>query len=583
MKKATFTLLLMLLVAGLALVLTTRNVYAMPCSPENNLITQPNGTQFVAQTWGDELTSGFETPEGYSINQQADGWWTYITPDQNNGNSTLSSVGSLRVAVDNPPAVELHLERNFKLASSLPLSNPLCSSTPELSPASPLEDSFNAELSASLTGTNIGTQSVLVILGYYDDRPQQTLPSDFQTKFFGSSKSIRDYYSQASYGLFSLTPAAESSGTVNDGIVGWVNLGKTHPDPSNQDWNATLNIASSALQAANPYVDFAAFDKDGNKGISASELHVVLVIAGYEASYDGGIAQPAVWGHKWSISTSVVNDGVTVCSPSFKGSYTMFGEMMGDHPSTMGVIVHEMGHDLGWPDLYGNSGAGLGSWDIMSYGGWNTAPGDIYLGQTPPLPNAYLRTILGWIDPNNPAQLLPALNFQNAPINLISSTESPFALTLPTDSNPSLLIGEFFIVENRARISYDASLPGSGALVWHINETFPNNLDPQKPRVKLIQADGFDHLSTAANYGDPGDPFSDSSINKSFGVGTPLSSAYSDGTPSNIQLTFGGGSLSGFASIITTQSMAVRVTYFGDVVVNPADFPYAIFLPLAQR
>lgn len=552
----------------------------MPSAPENPSITQPDGTLFVAQTWGDERFSGFETLEGYSIERQPNGWWTYMVPAQSKDNPLLSSQGYLRVGLDNPPAVEPQFERKLKTKILRSMEIPIeAGGVPILQPG--FEDLYL--ISETSAASNNSTQAVLVILGYYDDTPQKTLPADFQGEFFGSSKSVKDYYSQASYGLFSLTPAAESFGTPNDGIVGWVNLGKTHPNPRNQDWNATLSIATAALQAANPYVDFSAFDKDGDKGISASELHVVLIIAGYEASADGGVAQPSVWGHKWSISTGVVADGMSVCSPSFKGSYIMFGEMMGDHPSTMGIIVHEMGHDLGWPDLYSASGAGLGTWDIMSYGGWNTAPGDTYVGQTPPLPNAYLRKMSGWIDPNDPAQLLPALNFQNTAINLFVSTNSPFALILPVDSDPNPRIGEFFMVENRANTGYDASLPGAGALVWHINEIASSNSDPQNLRVKLIQADGADHLISSSNYGDPGDAFNASSINTRFGVGTPLSSAYASGEPSNLHLAFGGGSVSGFASAINTQSMAVKVTHFASVSVNPADYAYAIFLPLAQR
>ena len=570
----------MLLFVGLAFALTVPNVYAMPSAPEKPIIVQPDGTRFVAQTWGDERFSGFETLEGYSIEHQANGWWTYMLPVQSNNDPSLSGQGNLRVGLDDPPAVELHLDRKLKTKILQSLEIPLEGGGVAIFQPGFEDLSLIAEAS---TATNNGSQPVLVILGYYDDRPQQSLPADFQTEFFAASKSVSDYYRQASYGLFSLVPAAESFGSPNDGIVGWVNLGKTHPNPRNLDWTATLSIATSALQAADPYVDFSVFDKDGNKGISASELHIVLIVAGYEASADGGVAQPAVWGHKWSISTAVVADGVTVCSPSMKGSYTMFGEIMVDHPSTIGIMVHELGHDLGWPDLYGTSSAGLGTWDIMSFGGWNTAAGDIYLGQTPPLPNAYLRKTSGWIDPNNSVQLLPALNFQNGPIDLSTSTTNPFALILPADPNPSLSIGEFFIVENRAKTGYDASLPGSGALIWHINENAANNLDPNNPRVILVQADGVDHMLTAANYGDSGDAFSASSINKSFGVGTPLSSAYVNGTSSNIYLAFGGGSVAGFASAISTQSMAVKVTHFASVSVNPADYPFAIFLPLAQR
>ena len=580
LSKATKSLLLMLLFVSLSLALTANKVYAMPSAPGQVLITQPDGSQFGAQSWGDESASGVETVEGYSINLQADGWWTYSLPNQSNDGATLSSFEGLRVAVDAPPTVELHLERNLVLNSTSPLPNSPASDIDNLSLTTADGAALSSNtLAASATLTqNVGTHPVLVILGYFDDTPFKTNPAVFQSRVFGSTDSVRDYYSQASYGLLNLAPASESSGSLNDGIVGWVNLGKTHPNPRNVDWNATLTIAISAINAANPFVDYSSFDKDGNKALSASELHIVVIVAGYEASYSATNSQPAVWGHKWSLGTPVVADGTTVGSSSVKGSYTMFGEMMGDHPSTIGIIVHEMGHDLSWPDLYGASGAGLGTWDIMAFGGWNTAAGDSYLGQTPPLPNAYLRKMNGWINPNNPAQLVPALAYQNTPIDLSTSTSNPFALILPVDSDPSFSVGDFFIVEHREQIGYDASLPGSGALVWHINEGAASNSDAQNPRIKLIQADGVDHLLTAANYGDPGDAFSAASINKRFGVGTPLSSAYANGSPSDILLVFGGGYLSGFAPMMGPQSIGVTPTQNA-----PQSYAFSIYLPLAQR
>ncbi len=580
MKKKQILLGLILLFVGLSMAFTTQVVFAMPSTPGQKIITQPDGSQFGAQTWGDERFNGFETLEGYSIERQANGWWTYMLPDQSKNNPSLTSQGYLRVGLDNPPAVELHLDRKNKTKILQSMEIPIeAGGAPILQPG--FEDlSLIPEAAAAI---NNGTQAALVILGYYTDRPPVTSTVDFQSKFFGSGKSVREYYSQASYGKLTLAPAAEISGAHNDGVIGWVNLGKTHPNTSNQDWNATQTIVTTALNAADPFVDYASFDKDGNKALSASELHIVLIIAGFEASYDGGSAQPCVWGHKWSLATPVVADGTTVCSSSVKGSYTLFGEMMGDHSSTIGVMVHELGHDLGWPDLYGVGSAGLGTWDIMSFGGWNTAAGDIYLGQTPPLPNAYLRETSGWIDPNNPSQLMPALDFQNTPIDLSVSTNKPFALILPVDSDPDPKIGEFFMVENRAQTGFDASLPGSGALVWHVNESASSNNDPQNLRVKLIQADGADHLLSSANYGDAGDAFTASSLNTRFGVGTPLSSAFVNGEPSNILVVFGVGNPPGMASIITSPSIGVMVSQVGTQPYNPADFPYKVFLPFTQR
>jgi len=131
--------------------------------------------------------------------------------------------------------------------------------------------------------------------------------------------------------------------------------------------------------------------------------------------------------------------------------------------------------------------------------------------------------------------------------------------------------------------NYPESLPGAGALIWHIDETSPSNKDPQKLRVKLIQADGADHLLQAQNFGDPGDAFSAASINTRFGVGTPLCSAYVSGEPSNILLTFDLSTVPSSDFVASVQPMAVMVSRGISQPFNPADYQYSIYLPLAQR
>lgn len=54
---------------GLVLIISPKPVSAMPSTPGQLVITQPDGCQFDAQLWGDERASGFETLSGYSIQQ----------------------------------------------------------------------------------------------------------------------------------------------------------------------------------------------------------------------------------------------------------------------------------------------------------------------------------------------------------------------------------------------------------------------------------------------------------------------------------------------------------------------------------
>jgi hypothetical protein len=90
---------------------------------------------------------------------------------------------------------------------------------------------------------------------------------------------------------------------------------------------------------------------------------------------------------------------------------------------------------------------------------------------------------------------------------------------------PKPATGEYFLLENRQKASstFDAGLPSSGLLVWHIDEAKTNNRSECAPttagacaathyKVALLQADGnFSLETTTNNSGDSGDPFPGSS------------------------------------------------------------------------
>jgi immune inhibitor A len=72
---------------------------------------------------------------------------------------------------------------------------------------------------------------------------------------------------------------------------------------------------------------------------------------------------------------------------------------------------------------------------------------------------------------------------------------------------------EYFLLENRQRTLYDRKLPGDGLLVYHIDETIDGNEDENHPFIKLLEADGRNHLHDGANRGDAGDPYPGSAHN----------------------------------------------------------------------
>ncbi|MCK4443537.1 MAG: M6 family metalloprotease domain-containing protein, partial [Thermoplasmata archaeon] len=164
----------------------------------------------------------------------------------------------------------------------------------------------------------------------------------------------------------------------------------------------------------------------------------------------------------------LVVDGVEVYG------YTMLAE-----DSPMGVFAHEFGHDLGLPDLYDTDGSsdGVGDWDVMGGGSWLGWP----QGSQPSLPGAFSKVKLGWVDPI--IVEVPMID-QSIP----SVWDNPIIYKLPIGDSD----GEYFLVENRQQLGYDSLVPGSGLLIWHVDENVPDNSNDYHRMVDIEEADEKD-------------------------------------------------------------------------------------------
>ena len=253
--------------------LFTGRAQAAPAAPLDISLTQPDGTTtFTGRQWGDEWNHGFETAEGYTILQTGDGWWVYAEP-QSDGQLAPALVNEAprKVGIDSPEGLALHLRpTELKI-------NPNSASV------------LFADGIRAPEYTNIGTQPVLVILGQYTNHPGTIAYANFATEWFGATNSIKDFYLDNSFNQLTLAAATETSGTANDGVAGWYTLGATHPasdgtltDPEVQQ------IAKAAIQAADANINYANYDNNPTDGyISQWELHIFVIVAGHEGSYDG--------------------------------------------------------------------------------------------------------------------------------------------------------------------------------------------------------------------------------------------------------------------------------------------------------
>ncbi len=132
----------------------------------------------------------------------------------------------------------------------------------------------------------------------------------------------------------------------------------------------------------------------------------------------------------------------------------------------MGTFAHEFGHVLGLPDLYQTSTEKgtfrtPGSYDVMDVGCYNnwytTSTGSIYGNHVPNM-SSLEREWLGWHTPTD----LPAVDGVYS-IPVYDSSNFAYQIVDPNDSD------QWFVLENRQLKNWDASLPGHGLLIWHID------------------------------------------------------------------------------------------------------------------
>jgi M6 family metalloprotease-like protein len=131
----------------------------------------------------------------------------------------------------------------------------------------------------------------------------------------------------------------------------------------------------------------------------------------------------------------------------------------GKRMSSISTMCHELGHILGLPDLYArpeNPGSeGAGSWDAMS----NQSPGG-----RPQHFGAWCKEQLGWLAP---AVIDPAVKQKLVLGPIEGSTNECFKVLVRPDGS------EYFLLENRRKKGFDASLPAEGLLIWRVVRNRP--------------------------------------------------------------------------------------------------------------
>ncbi|MEG1762299.1 MAG: M6 family metalloprotease domain-containing protein [Bacteroidales bacterium] len=462
-------------------------IFAVPAPPYPQTYKQKDGTSLTFILKGDEKFSWAESVDGYALLTNAQGIYEYAVK---NKNGDLVPSGVKAWDVDKRKKTE----RTY--LASLPKG--LKYSSEQMALIRQVWQIKEQSLQrASVERTEqIGERKIPIILIAYHDVAFRYAKSDFdallnQPKYTlnQATGSVYDYFMDNSNGALMFTTDVYGPYTLANNRDYYGGNDKNENDKNPQE------MVKEALALAATTCDYSKYDLDKNGHLDG--LHIVF--AGHGEENGGG--PDAIWSHAWNIAPPITYNGTSIsdysCSPEM-GSGTAL--------TNIGVIVHEMSHVLGLPDLYDTDyerqgeAVDLGSWDVMAGGGWNND------GKTPPLHNVWSRALLGWqkkvvLQDSAVLVVMPA-NIESKAYNFASKTEK-----------------ENFWLENRGYGKWDAMVPAKGLLIYHVDENnaqwYSNciNCVPSKRGFYIKEADGGNN-STAA-FG-TGTPFPGSKQNTSF-------------------------------------------------------------------
>lgn len=335
--------------------------------------------------------------------------------------------------------------------------------------------------------TITGNKKAIMILVNYSDKAfnsshnnalYQKIANQPNYKEGDFKGSMADYFKAQSRDLF----------TLSFDIVGPVTVSKTMAyygknDSEGNDQHPGEMVVEAVNLAKEQISDWTPYDWDDDGYVD----QVYVVYAG-KGEADGGAAN-TIWPHAYDLTSSKqYGDGsgpVTVGTNLKVNSYACGPELDGASGDIAGIgtMCHEYSHCLGYPDFYDidySGGQGMGAWDLMDQGSYNGG------GYQPAGYTSYERWFAGWGDPIE-------LKDQDVEVrNLKSMQNNGDYYIIYNDKNEN----EYYLLENRQKEGWDASLPMAGLLILHCDydasvweQNGPND-DPNHQRMTVVPADG---------------------------------------------------------------------------------------------
>ena len=264
-------------------------------------------------------------------------------------------------------------------------------------------------------------------------------------------------------------------------------------------------LAQEAITKSKDNIDWNKFDLDNDGNVD--RLLILHTTTGQE---DGGGSSDRIWSH-----FAELEDKQSVGNSLFVQHYALAS--LKSPSKGLGTMIHEMLHQLGAADLYpvhdanwANQWKGLGQWDIMASGNWNGN------GAWPALPTSASLELMG-IERYQELELVWPVDTQNPcigpSINFVPMSEGGESIKI------QIGIEEFIWIEAKGSRGFESNLPGSnGILVSYQDLSMGKiddnelNIDPDKPWLAVIEADGDSDLRYGRNEGEDSDLFKDGDL-----------------------------------------------------------------------
>ncbi|MDD5021013.1 MAG: M6 family metalloprotease domain-containing protein [Endomicrobiaceae bacterium] len=442
--------------------------FAVIANPQFIETSQPDGSKIQIRLKGDEFYHWNEDVAGYTVlkdNQSK--YWVYA---EQNADGSLKPSANI-VGKNFPVSVQKSLKDETKLAKARQKKVIYkTKSQQQINSGNSSNYSKAPYITEQLTKTNL-----VILVQFNDVKFTTNIPFKTSTQsqiiqaynnlfnqtgysVDGAKGSVFDFFKEASYNKINMQSVITTIVTLDNDYSYYYENNMEHVQEMITEALAKLKASGFNFKSVWP--------------TSSTPDNFTVVHAGGGAEYS---TNAGIWSHMGFIPDTTI-DGITFSRyhtvPARRG-FDLFPDTQGI--TVIGVICHESMHFFGVPDLYDYTytSAGVGSFCLMAGGSWNTSSGPS--GNMPAHPSAWIKYILGWINPKTPVTGVNAIATSG------TSPEGFYILQSPNFSSY-----EYFLVENRQAVGFDYALPEynakRGLLIYHVDESRFDFNDPMNPQ-----------------------------------------------------------------------------------------------------